>query len=92
MQSNPNSKIIIEGHCDWRGTTEYNLALGDRRARSCKQFLESLGVDSFSIEILSKGDQEAMQGGTASQMAEDRRAEFVIIKGRSYSFSSYLFH
>lgn len=80
LTSNPNSKMIIEGYCDWRGTTEYNMALGDRRARSCKQFLESLGVSSSSIEILSKGDQEAINGGTAAQMAEDRRAEFVIVK------------
>ena len=80
LQSNPQTKIIIEGHCDWRGTTEYNMSLGDRRARSCQQFLVSLGVPSSSIEILSKGDQESTQGGNASVMAEDRRGEFVILK------------
>ena len=80
VKSNPNSKIIIEGYCDWRGTTEYNMSLGDRRARSCQQILISMGVSSSSLEILSKGDQEAISGGTASEMAEDRRAEFVIVK------------
>lgn len=80
LKNNPNSSVIIEGHCDWRGTTEYNMSLGDRRARSCQQILISLGVPSSSLEILSKGDQEAISGGSASQMAEDRRAEFVIVK------------
>jgi len=80
LRNNPQHRLLIEGHCDWRGTTEYNLGLGDRRATSVKDFLTSLGVDGGRIEILSKGDLEAMQGATDQQMAQDRRAELVVLK------------
>lgn len=80
LQTNPSDRLLIEGHCDWRGTTEYNLGLGDRRAGSVKDYLVSLGVANSRLEILSKGDLEAMQGGSDQDMAQDRRAELVILK------------
>jgi peptidoglycan-associated lipoprotein len=80
LRSNPRDRLLIEGHCDWRGTTEYNLGLGDRRATSVKDFLLSLGVEASRITVLSKGDLEAIQGGTADQMSRDRRAELVVLR------------
>src|SRR5690625_1662918 len=46
LRNNPNSRLVVEGHCDWRGTTEYNMGLGDRRASSVKDYLTSLGIDN----------------------------------------------
>jgi peptidoglycan-associated lipoprotein len=80
LRSNPRNRLLIEGHCDWRGTTEYNLGLGDRRATSVKDYLVSIGVESSRLEILSKGDLEAAQGGSEQQMARDRRAELVVLQ------------
>jgi peptidoglycan-associated lipoprotein len=80
LRNNPRDGLLIEGHCDWRGTTEYNLGLGDRRASAVREFLVSLGIDANRIEVLSKGDLEATQGGTEQQMAFDRRAELVVLR------------
>lgn len=80
LRANPQDRLLIEGHCDWRGTTEYNLGLGDRRASSVKDYLVSLGIERDRIEVLSKGDLEATQGASEDQMARDRRAELVVLK------------
>ncbi len=80
LRDNSDHNILLEGHCDWRGTTEYNLGLGDRRATSVKEYLLNLGVSRDRIEVLSMGDLEATVGGTEAQMAEDRRVEFVILQ------------
>jgi peptidoglycan-associated lipoprotein len=80
LRNNPQNRLLIEGHCDWRGTTEYNLGLGDRRATTVKDYLVSVGIEASRLEILSKGDLEAAQGGTEQQMARDRRAELVVLK------------
>jgi len=80
LRDNPSDRLLIEGHCDWRGTTEYNLGLGDRRAGAVKDYLTSLGIDGSRLEILSKGDLEAIVGGSEQEMAHDRRAELVILK------------
>jgi peptidoglycan-associated lipoprotein len=80
MLQNPNDKLIIEGHCDWRGTSEYNLALGERRAQSVRQFLENLGVPAHRMQTNSKGDEEATTSGTAEQMANDRRADLIVVR------------
>ncbi len=80
LRQNPNQNILLEGHCDWRGTTEYNLGLGDRRASSVSEYLQNLGIPRSRIEVLSMGDLEAAVGGTEAQMAEDRRVEFVILQ------------
>ncbi len=80
LHDNPDHNILLEGHCDWRGTTEYNLGLGDRRATAVKEYLLNLGISRDRIEVLSMGDLEATEGGSESQMAEDRRTEFVILQ------------
>ncbi len=80
LQSNPNKGILIEGYCDWRGTTEYNLGLGDRRASSVRSYLESLGINPSRVQVVSKGDLEAVVNGSSQQMAEDRRAELVVLE------------
>ena len=80
LRSNPSDRLLVEGYCDWRGTAEYNLALGDRRANSVRTFLVNLGIDPARIDILSKGDLEAATNGTEEQMAQDRRAELVIVR------------
>lgn len=80
LRSNPRNRLLIEGHCDSRGTTEYNLGLGDRRATSVKDYLISIGIESDRLEILSKGDLEAIQGGSEQQMALERRAELVVMQ------------
>lgn len=80
LDKNPGSRILFEGHCDWRGTAEYNLSLGDRRANGAKKFLQSLGVPADRIESNSKGSLEAAKNGDEAAMAKDRRADIVIIK------------
>jgi peptidoglycan-associated lipoprotein len=80
LRANPGHQLILEGHCDWKGTPEYNLALGERRSGSVRQYMETLGISSASLETLSKGDLNAMDGAAANQMAEDRRVEFLVVR------------
>ncbi|MDD2764201.1 MAG: OmpA family protein [Opitutaceae bacterium] len=80
LSKNTQYRMLLEGHCDWRGTAEYNLGLGDRRAQAVKQFLQTLGVQADKLQILSKGSLGAVEKGTEDQMAKDRRVEFVILK------------
>lgn len=80
LKANPGSRMLLEGHCDWRGTTEYNLGLGDRRANSVKSVLTALGVEPDRTEILSKGDADAREGASEAQMVQDRRVEFVVYR------------
>ncbi len=80
LRDNPDHDILLEGHCDWRGTTEYNLGLGDRRATSVREYLQDLGISRGRIEVLSMGDLEATAGGSEEEMARDRRVEFVILQ------------
>jgi len=80
LSSNPNERLVVEGHCDWRGTTEYNMALGDRRADAVKQYLVTLGVDGSRIETVSKGDLEAQTNVSDSQAAQDRRADLLVLE------------
>ncbi|WKZ32367.1 MAG: peptidoglycan-associated lipoprotein Pal [Thermodesulfobacteriota bacterium] len=77
---NANVKIRIEGHADERGETEYNLALGDKRARSVKKYLEDLGVKTDRMEVVSYGEEKpAVAGSNEEAWSKNRRAEFVII-------------
>ena len=80
LADNPEKNLVLVGHCDWRGTAEYNLGLGDRRAQAVKQFLQTLGVPADRLQILSKGSLGAVEKGSEDQMSKDRRAEFVILK------------
>jgi len=80
LVANPSDNLLVEGHCDWRGTYEFNLALGDRRANGVKDYLVSLGIDPSRIETLSKGDLEALAEGSEEQMANDRRADLIVVR------------
>jgi peptidoglycan-associated lipoprotein len=73
-------KLSIEGHCDTRGTTEYNLALGDRRTKAVKDYLVSLGVPSSRIETISYGSEKPVcTEQTEECWAKNRRAHFVVL-------------
>jgi peptidoglycan-associated lipoprotein len=80
LKENADKRMLLEGHCDWRGTAEYNLGLGDRRATAVRKYLEQLGVDPKRLEILSKGSTDAKQQGTSADWAKDRRVDFVVLK------------
>lgn len=70
----PNTRITIEGHSDERGTREYNLALGERRATSVKNYLASIGVDASRINTISYGkEQPAVVGSDTTSWAQNRR-------------------
>lgn len=80
IDANPQYRLLIEGRADWRGTTDYNLGLGDRRAAAAKQYLASLGLPDTKVETISKGDLEAVENASEDVMAQDRRADLVILK------------
>jgi peptidoglycan-associated lipoprotein len=76
-----DTRVLIAGHCDERGTEEYNLALGERRARAAYEFLVLLGVNASQLEMVSYGEERpAVQGSNESAWAKNRRDEFKIIK------------
>jgi peptidoglycan-associated lipoprotein len=80
LADNPGQNLVLSGHCDWRGTAEYNLGLGDRRAVAVKKFLQSMGVDASRLETLSKGSTDAKQSGGESEWTKDRRVDFIVLK------------
>ena len=80
LADNPGQNLVLSGHCDWRGTAEYNLGLGDRRANAVKKFLQSMGADVSRLETLSKGSTDAKQSGGESEWAKDRRVDFMLLK------------
>lgn len=78
LRSNSNLNMQIEGHCDSRGSVEYNLALGEKRAKSVKDYLVSLGVDQKRLSIISYGKEKPLRvGDSESVHAANRRANFV---------------
>ena len=81
LMTNAASTVIVEGHCDWKGTTEYNLSLGERRASAVKQFLIAMGVQASRISVSSQGDLNATENGGNSSMARDRKARFIVQQG-----------
>jgi peptidoglycan-associated lipoprotein len=79
LRGNPGTQVIIEGHCDERGTPEYNLALGDRRAESAKSFLVNLGIDPARFTTVSYGEESPVDtGGNDEAWAKNRRAKFLV--------------
>jgi peptidoglycan-associated lipoprotein len=79
LRNNPDAAIVIEGHCDERGTTEYNLALGDRRANSAKTFLVDMGIPASRFRTVSYGEEMPVDPGkTEEAWAKNRRAHFTI--------------
>lgn len=79
LKDRPTVKIQLEGHTDERGTSEYNLALGERRAKSVRDHMVRLGVDAARIKIISYGEETpAAQGAGEEAWKQNRRAEFVV--------------
>ncbi len=79
LRENPDATVTIEGHCDERGTNEYNLALGDRRAESAKAFLTDLGIDSTRLTTISYGEERPVDPRSTEEAWEkNRRAHFVV--------------
>ncbi len=79
LNSTPEIKIIIEGHCDEKGTREYNIALGEKRANAVKNYLEKNGVNASRIKIISYGKERPAYFGTSEDVyAKNRRAVVVV--------------
>ena len=79
LQLNPEAVVVVEGHCDERGTREYNLALGDRRASAARDFLLAKGIDAARIRTVSYGkERPAMLGSNEEAWAKNRRAATVL--------------
>lgn len=77
LKSHPSAKVMVEGHCDERGTVEYNLALGDRRARAARDYLVSAGVASEALRTTSYGKERPLDtGSNEAAWARNRRAHF----------------
>ena len=83
LRRNPQYNILIEGHCDERGTEQYNLALGDRRATIARDYLITLGVDADRIRTVSYGEERPfVEGGSESAFSQNRRAHLVVVGSR----------
>lgn len=79
LRINADASVIIEGHCDERGTSAYNIALGDRRAESAKAYLIDLGIDATQLSTISYGEERPVDMGQNEEAwAKNRRAHFVI--------------
>ncbi len=79
LKKYPTIKLRVEGHCDERGTAQYNMALGERRANAVKDYLVSLGVDASRIEIVSYGKERPfVPGHDEAAWAQNRRGHFVV--------------
>jgi peptidoglycan-associated lipoprotein len=86
LKKNPSAKIEIEGHCDERGTSEYNLALGAKRAQSAKDYLATLGIAGDRLSTISYGEEiPVCKQLTDDCWRQNRRARFVIIPSRPAS-------
>ena len=79
--SNPDAKLVLAGHCDERGTTQYNLALGERRALAMRDYLVGLGVKKEALSTVSYGEEKpSVQGNGEAAWSKNRRAEAGILK------------
>jgi len=79
LQQNQSARVTIEGHCDERGTNEYNLALGEARAQSTRNYLVDLGISASRLNTISYGEERPLDSGaTEEAWAKNRRAHFVI--------------
>jgi peptidoglycan-associated lipoprotein len=82
LQANPDLRIRVGGHCDERGSDEYNLALGNRRAQAAKQYLVSHGIEAGRIETQSWGEERPLvDGHDESAWSQNRRDEFEVVSG-----------
>lgn len=81
LKSSASAAVQIEGHCDERGSIEYNMALGERRAQSVKNYLTQLGVDGARLSTISYGEEKpVVKGHNEAAWSKNRRAEFVVTK------------
>jgi peptidoglycan-associated lipoprotein len=81
MKANSKSKVQIEGHCDERGSNEYNLALGERRANAVKKYISSLGVEADRLYTISYGEELPIDPGHNEEAwSKNRRAHFLVTK------------
>lgn len=79
LGSNSQKGVVLEGHCDSRGTSEYNLSLGERRSASAKEYLVRLGVAASRLETASFGDERPFDSGnTEEAWAKNRRVHFIL--------------
>jgi len=86
LKSNSSTRVEIEGHCDERGTNEYNLALGAKRAQAAREFLSTLGIPADRLSTISYGEEiPVCREHSESCWKQNRRARFVIVQGRSTS-------
>jgi len=77
LSANGGIQVVIEGHCDERGSDEYNLALGESRALAAKNYLVSLGIDTKRLSVISYGEEKPLVSGSSEEAwAQNRRAEF----------------
>lgn len=80
LKSNLDAGLLIVGKCDWHGTEEYNLALGDRRANAVKSYLVELGADPDRIRTLSKGSLQASIGLSPEEAWKDRKGDVIVME------------
>ena len=79
MQGNSGDVVQVEGHCDERGSVEYNIALGQKRAEAVRRYLLDSGVDPSRVSTISFGEEKpAFDGGGESAWSQNRRSEFVL--------------
>ena len=77
MRNHPDKRVVVEGHCDSRGSTEYNLALGERRGLMVRNYLSQMGIVPDRVEVVSYGEEQPIDYGTSENaFAKNRRAEF----------------
>ncbi len=81
LKSHPDISLLIEGHCDERGTEQYNLALGDRRANIAKEYLATLGVDAGRIKTVSYGVERPFDPGHTEQAWAKNRRDHLVLAG-----------
>jgi peptidoglycan-associated lipoprotein len=80
LKGHPSVVVQIEGHCDERGSLEYNLALGEKRANSVKAYLQQLGIDASRLSTVSLGEERPVDSGhTEEAWSKNRRNEFVVL-------------
>jgi peptidoglycan-associated lipoprotein len=82
LREHTEFRIHIEGHCDERGTEQYNLALGDRRAGAAAAYLETLGIDRARIELVSYGEERPFEEGSSEAVLAQNRRAHIVLAGR----------
>ena len=79
LKENPEARVLIEGHCDERGTNEYNMALGEQRALAARRYLVGLGIDSGRLTTISYGEERPTAlGSTEDAWSRNRRGHFAV--------------